>query len=161
MKTRLLVAATCIAALAACNSDKGGASNNSAANSSSSSNNSAAAAPAAGSAAQGGRTVDPKLAQEIQMVVSMLKGQLPLKQQTPDGELRVTNLEANGGEIIYTMELPNDLNEASFAQFKEQLPTRTCASPQARTLLDRGGTYTYRLKDSGGEEFTTSVSSCS
>jgi hypothetical protein len=102
-----------------------------------------------------------KLAQEIQMVVGMLKGQLPLKQQTPEGELRVTNLEANGGEIIYTMELPNDLNEASFAQFKEQLPIRTCASPQARTLLERGGTYTYRLKDNGGEEFTASVSSCS
>ena len=158
MKTRLLVAATCIAALAACNSSQGNSSANASGNSG---NNSASADPAGGGAAPAARPLDPKLAQEIQMVVGMLKGQLPLKQQTPQGELRVTNLEANGGEIIYTMELPNDLNEASFAQFKEQLPIRTCASPQARTLLERGGTYTYRLKDNGGEEFTASVSSCS
>jgi hypothetical protein len=157
MKTRFLLAATCIVALAACNSNKGNSSANAANNSSS--GNSAAAAPASGGAA--GRAVDPQLAQEIQMVVGMLKGQLPIKQQTPEGELRVTNLEANGGEIIYTMELPNDLNEESFGQFEEQLPIRTCASAQARTLLERGGTYTYRLKDKGGEEFTTSVSSCS
>ena len=58
------------------------------------------------------------------------------------------------------MELPIDLDEASFAQFKEQLPISACASPQARTLLERGGTYTYDLKDAGGEEFTASISSC-
>lgn len=158
MKTRLLVAATCIAALAACNSNKDSSSANT--SNGSSSMNASATAPA-GTDAPAGRTVDPKLAQEIQMVVGMIKGQLPLRQQTPEGELKVTNLEANGGEIIYTMELPNDLNEESFAKFQEQLPIRTCQNPQARTLLERGGTYTYRLTDSGGEKFNASVSSCS
>jgi len=151
MKTRLLLAITCVAALVACNSNKG----NSTASNSSTSGNSAAAAPDGNSNA--GRTVDPSLAQEMSLAVNMLKPQLPLKQ----GPVTITDLEANGPEIIHTMEVPQDLTEETFQRFRDQLPIQACANPQMRRLLERGGTTTYKIRDSGGEEFTASVSTCS
>lgn len=157
MKIRPFVALACVAALCACNSNKG---NSSSSNSSTSGNatasNSAATTGGNTAGGTGARTPDPQLEQEIGMAVQMLKGQLPLKQ----GPVTVSNIEARGTELIYTMEVPNDLNEQTFQQFKDQLPVQACANPQARMMFERGGTYTYRLKDPDGEEFTTSVSSC-
>jgi hypothetical protein len=157
MKMRFLLAATCIVALAACNSNKGNSSAANSSNTGTATSNSAATTDGAGSGNAAGRTVDPALAQEIAMAVQMLKDKLPLKQ----GEVTVTNIESQGGELIYSMELPKDLDEEKFEQFKQMLPTQACQNPQARQMFERGGSYTYRIKDSEGEEFTTSVSSCS
>jgi hypothetical protein len=153
MKTRLLLAMTCMAALAACNSNKD--SSNASNATTTTSSNGAAAAPADNAAA--GRTVDPNLAQEMALAVNMLKPQLPLRQ----GPVTITNLEANGAEIIHTMEVPQDLTEETFQRFRDQLPVQACANAQMRRLLERGGTTTYKIRDSGGEEFTASVSTCS
>jgi hypothetical protein len=159
MNIRPFVAIAAVAALCACNSNKGG---NTASNAASNSSNAAAATGGTGgtgtvaAGTNGARTVDPQLEQEISMAVQMLKPQLPLKQ----GAVTVTDLASRGGELIYTMEVPNDLTAETFEQFKQQLPIQACANPQAKQMFERGGTYTYILKDPGGEEFTTSVSSC-
>lgn len=103
-----------------------------------------------------GRTVDPQLAREMEMAVEAIRGQLPIRQ----GPLSITNVEARGGELIYDMQVPADVDQAGFRRFQDELPRQACANPQARQLFERGGSYTYRLKDSEGEEFRTSVSSC-
>lgn len=152
MKIRSIAAVASIAALCACNN----AGNNSAAKNGTAAANTSAATTTANTSGTAGGTVDPQLEQEISMAVQMLKPQLPIRQ----GPVTVTNIEANGGELIYTMEVPNDLNEQSFQAFQQQLPIQACANPQARQLFERGGAYTYILKDPDGEEFRTSVSSC-
>lgn len=157
MKIRPLLIVASVVALSACNSNKG-ANNSVAANTTATTNATAPATPNA-PAATGG-TADAQLQQEIAMAVQMLRPQLPIRQQTPQGELVISNIEARGAELVYTMQLPMDMDQAMFQQFESQLPVQACQTPQARMLLERGGTYTYLLKDSGGEEFTTSVSSC-
>lgn len=151
MKIRLVVAAACVAALAACNADKGGAN---ASNASTSGNT---AAPTQTSNGNSGRTVDPTLAQEITLAVNMLKPQLPLRQ----GPVTIVDLEANGTEMIHTMQVPQDFTEESFQIFRDQLPRQACTNPQMRRMVERGGTNTYRIRDSGGEEFTATINSCS
>lgn len=158
MKIRPLVIAASVAALCACNNSQ----TNTSANNSSSGNSSAglsggtAATGSTSGGATSGREVDPALAQQLSMAVQALKSQLPMRQ----GPVTVTNIEARGGELVYTMEVPTDLDQNSFQQFQTQLPVQACANAQARDLFSRGGSYTYILKDPGGEEFTTSVSSC-
>jgi hypothetical protein len=44
---------------------------------------------------------------------------------------------------------------------EEQLPIIACGNPQAQQMFRRGGTYTYRITDSGGEQFKASVNRCS
>lgn len=159
MKFRLSLAVASVAALAACNS---------AANNSTATANGAAPAATSAPAATGapaapateGRTVNPQLQQQLAQAAQIIRPQLPIRQPTPNGELVISNIEANGGELIYTMEVPTDLTAASFAQFEQQLPVQACANPQARQLFEQGGAYTYVIKDSGGEEFRASVSSC-
>lgn len=153
MKFRLSLAVASVAALAACN--------NAAKNSTATANSAAPAATGAPAApAAGGGTVNPQLQQQLAQAAQIIRPQLPIRQPTPNGELVISNIEANGGELIYTMEVPTDLTEASFAQFEQQLPVQACANPQARQLFEQGGAYTYVIKDSGGEEFRASVSSC-
>jgi hypothetical protein len=155
MKIRLLATIACVAALSACNSNKGNTSGNAAegANASVATENAAAPAAAEGNSA---RAVDPQLEQEIARAVQLLRPQLPLRQQTAQGEVKVTNLEASGTELIYTMEVPADLNPGRMAQFQ----TQVCANPQMRQMLQRGAAYTYRLRDADGEEFSTTISNC-
>jgi len=160
MKIRPLAATVCVAALCACNSNQGDSSANTGGNSANS-NASAGTGTGTGTAASAptgnsARPVDPQLAQEIAMAVQVLRPQLPLQQQTAQGEVKVTNLEARGGELIYTMEVPVDLNQGRMAQFQ----TQVCGNQQMRQLMERGAVYTYRIRDSGGEEFTTTISSC-
>ncbi len=152
MKIRSLFVVASVAALCACNQSPANTSGPSA------STNTGGALGGGGlsSGNTAGRTVDPQLAQEISLAVQMLKPQLPIRQ----GPVTITNIDARGGELIYTMEVPNDMNQASFQQFQANLPVQACANAQARQLFERGGAYTYIIKDSGGEEFRTSVSSC-
>jgi len=167
MNIRPLAAIASIALLCACNSNQGNSSSGNSAGAGAAgggAGNATAGTTAptgmAGAGGGGTRPVDPQLAQELQQAVQMLKGQLPMRQQTEGGEVRITNIEARGGELVYTMEVPADLDQAKFAKFQEQLPKQACANASARQMFQRGGSYTYLLRDSGGEEFTTSVSNC-
>ncbi len=99
---------------------------------------------------------DPALFNEIRAAVARLRPQLALR----PGPVSVARIVANGAEIVYDMEVPNDLDAAAFARFREQLPIQACANPQAVALFRRGGSYTYHLKDSTGETVTASVSRC-
>jgi ribose 5-phosphate isomerase len=74
--------------------------------------------------------------------------------------MSITAMEAKGTELITHMQLPVEVTDAVLAQIQQQLPVQACANPQAREMFRRGGTYTYKIKDSSGEEFSTSVSSC-
>jgi len=164
MNIRPLAAVASVALLCACNSNQGNNSGTtSSSNSAGTSTVGGTAATTTGTTGAGGggtRPVDPQLAQELQQAVQMLKGQLPMRQQTEGGEVRITNIEARGGELVYTMEVPADLDQAKFAKFREELPKKACENASARQMFQRGGTYTYLLRDPGGEEFTTSVTNC-
>ncbi|HZG47871.1 MAG TPA: hypothetical protein VEZ41_16620 [Allosphingosinicella sp.] len=100
--------------------------------------------------------VDPNLPEEIAMVVTMLKDKLPLRQ----GGATIVDMEARGAEIIHTIQVPQDLDQVTFAHFQAQLPLRTCGDPAARWAVDRGGTVTYKILDKDAEEFTASVAGC-
>ena len=164
MKMRLLLVAASVAVLCSCGSrdrdsdrgkDRNESSRNEDRNTSSSSSSSNSSGASTGSAA-----ADPQLEREIAQAVEVIRPQLPLRQQTPNGVITINNIEARGAELIYHMEFPADLNEAGFQRMEEALPQQACANPQARALFDRGGSYTYRITDSGGEEFTTSIRGC-
>jgi hypothetical protein len=158
MRTRFLLVVTCIVALAAVQFEQRQFRRRGTARAPARRRATRPPRPAAPAARMPpGRPLDPALAQEIAMAAQMLKGEFPLKQ----GDVTVTNIQAQGGELIYSMQLPKDLNEEQFEQFRQMLPAYTCQNPQARQMLERGGTQTYRITDSEGEEFTASVSSCS
>ncbi len=100
--------------------------------------------------------LDPNLPEEIAMVVTMLRDKLPLRQ----GGATIVGMEARGAEIIHTIQVPQDLDQVTFAHFQAQLPLRTCGDPAARWAVDRGGTVTYKILDKDAEEFTASVAGC-
>lgn len=160
MKSRFFIAVASVAALCACNK---GAANNSA-----SANAAAPAAPAAGStvAAPGAPAApatpaDPQLASQLSMAAQAMSGQLPMTQQTPNGAITFEAMEARGNELVTTMRLPVDLDQATFGQqFGARLPAEACGNPQMVQLISRGAKITYIVRDSANEEFTASVSSC-
>jgi len=144
MKKRLLVTATCLTALAACNSDKGNASANAAGGGNSAN---------ASATQSGGQTdVETLVAQQAARV----QPRLPLQQ----GPITITAVEAKGTELITSMTLPMDLTEATAQAFRTQVPTQQCAVPEVRDLIRRGARYSYRLTDSGGEVFNIEATSC-
>lgn len=102
------------------------------------------------------RRPDPALAAELAQAVEALRPQLPMTQ----GPLTITAIEARGAELIFDMELPQDVDSAFFERFRAELPAQACANSSVRQLFERGGSYTYRLRDAGGETFTTSISNC-
>jgi hypothetical protein len=99
---------------------------------------------------------DGTLQQEIAQQVAAAQSHLPIRQ----AGVTITAIEGNGNEIITTMEVPVDLNEQSFGMMRSRLPAQACSNPQVRPMIARGGVVTYKVKDSGGEEFTMSVNSC-
>jgi len=100
--------------------------------------------------------VDPHLAEELRLAVEMLQPQLPLK-LGPD---TITNLEARGVELIFHMDVAEDVDARAFPAYQERLSREACSNPQMAGILARGGAYTYRVKDSEGEVFTAAVARC-
>lgn len=117
----------------------------------------AAAADTAGAAQAG---PDPELPRELALTAQILRKQLPLRQQTPQGMVSVSGIEARGTEMIHTVDVPSDLDEGTFAQFKAQLPAHLCGDSQLRQMLLRGGSQTYVMRDRDGEQFTATVDRC-
>jgi hypothetical protein len=156
MKSQLILIVASVAALSACNR---GATNNSTAAAPSTGGTVNTAAPAAPAPTAG--PVDPQLTSQLSMAAQAMSTQLPMTQQTPNGPVTFTAMEARGNELVTTMSLPMDLDQASFGtQFGQALPAQACSNPQMAALVGRGAKITYVVEDSGGEEFTASVSSC-
>ncbi len=152
MKFRIGAALAAAAALAACNNS--GSKNEAGANNSSSANASATTtAPVAPAATPS----DPRIVEDVRQAAEIIRPQLPMRQANG---VTLTDVEARGSELILEMRLPNDMDQARFAQLQQQLPSIACNNPQARETFRRGGTYTYRIVDSGGETFNASVNSC-
>ena len=103
---------------------------------------------------------DPELPRELALTADMLRKQLPLRHQTPQGMVSVSGIEARGTEMIHTVDVPSDLDEGTFEQFKAQLPARLCEDSQVRQLVLRGGSQTYVMRDKDGEQFTATVDRC-
>lgn len=99
---------------------------------------------------------DAMLQQQVALAAQMLQSQVPIHQ----GPVTITNVRAEGTELITSMTLPVDLNEDTAATFRTQLPAQQCSNPQVAQLINRGARYTYIMTDSGGEEFTFNISSC-
>lgn len=99
---------------------------------------------------------DATLERDVEAAAALIRPQLPMQQ----GAVRITGVEANGPELILAMQVPDDLDETSFDRFRQQLPVQACSNPQAQEMFRRGGTYTYRVSDSEGEEFVASISRC-
>lgn len=152
MKVRSLAAAAVLAALSGCTPREPGAT----AAAGDRADGDAALPATSNAAAPAPDGIDPNLPREIALVVDMLKDQLPLRQ----GPATIVDMEANGAEIIHTIQVPQDLDAATFAHFQAQLPVRTCGDPSARWAVDRGGTTTYKIVDKDGETFTASVTGC-
>jgi len=157
MKFRMGAALVAAAALCACNNsgDKNEAGANNSAGGNSTGGNSASAST--NSSAASSTPADPRIAEDVRMAAELIRPQLPMRQANG---VTLTDVEARGSELILEMRLPNDMDQARFAQLEQQLPQIACNNPQARETFRRGGTYTYRVVDSGGETFTASVNRC-
>jgi hypothetical protein len=157
MSKRLLLVAASLAALSACGSGNGTANNvqttNTVSTSGSTSTGGSTTVSSTSTSTGGG---DATLQQEIAQQVAAAQSHLPIRQ----GGVTITAIEGNANEIITTMEVPIDLNEQSFGVMRSRLPAQACSNPQVRPVIARGGVLTYKVKDSGGEEFTMSVNSC-
>ena len=97
-----------------------------------------------------------KLEEQIAQAVSSLRPQLPIQ----SGPTTITNVEARGTELVSHVTIPNDISQDSFRGVEQAMAQHTCATPQAREMIEQGGAYTYRMTDLGGEQFTTSIRSC-
>jgi len=153
MDKRLFIALVFSLAISACSQERGEGNKAK-----------AEASPAPAASADGAATrppgPDPELPRELALTAEMLSKQLPLRHQTPQGMVSVSDIEARGTEMIHTVDVPSDLDEGSFEQFKAQLPAHICEDSQLRQLLLRGGSQTYVMRDKDGEEFTATVSRC-
>jgi hypothetical protein len=170
MNMRLILAVASVAALCSCGGskerdrdrdngrdrDRSESSNSSREDTARADTGSSSSNSSASSESNGGGSADPQLVREIAQAVEMIRPQLPIRQ----GPVTIDNIEANGAELIYHMRLPNDIDDAGFGRFEQALPQQACGDNRARELFRRGGAYTYRLTDSEGEEFTTTIRSC-
>jgi hypothetical protein len=151
MSKRLIFVAASLAALSACGSRDNG---NGTANGTQTTNTASASGSTSGGSTGG--APDPSLQSEIASQVAAAQPHLPMHQ----GGVTITAIQGNANEIITSMEVPVDLTAQTFETMRARLPMQACTNPPVRSVIDRGGTLTYKVKDSGGEEFTMSVNSC-
>ena len=114
------------------------------------------ACAAASSSAQQPRP-DRRLAQELAALVASYRARLPIQQ--PNG-ITVTDIQVRDTEVIYSLRLATNMDAAAENRFRAALPGQACAHPVARSMFERGGTYTYRVTDASGDSFTVSIDRC-
>jgi hypothetical protein len=104
---------------------------------------------------RGRREVDPELEDQLRAEVREFRTTLP----TREGVLTITDVDLNGTEIIYTGRVDADFNSSSIAEFRRVVSRDLCTG-ETGAVIRRGGAYTYDLRDSDGDDFETTVSSC-
>lgn len=104
---------------------------------------------------RGRREADPELEDELRAEVREFRNTLPAR----EGVLTITDVDLDGAEIIYTGRVDADFNSSSIAEFRRVVSRDLCTG-QTGEVIRRGGAYTYDLRDSDGDDFETTVSSC-
>lgn len=104
---------------------------------------------------RGRREVDPELEDQLRAEVREFRTTLP----TREGVLTITDVDLDGAEIIYTGRVDADFNSSSIAEFRRVVSRDLCTG-ETGAVIRRGGAYTYDLRDSDGDDFETTVSSC-
>lgn len=105
---------------------------------------------------RGRREADPELEDELRAEVRQFRDTLPAR----EGVLTITDVDLDGTEIIYTGRIDADFDRSSIAEFRRVVSRDLCTG-QTGDVIRRGGAYTYDLRDRDGDEFETTVSSCS
>ncbi|MDB5667883.1 MAG: hypothetical protein JWL74_833 [Alphaproteobacteria bacterium] len=103
----------------------------------------------------GRRAADPALEDELRAEVRQFRETLPAR----EGVLTITDVDLDSTEIIYTGRVDADFNSSSIAEFRRVVGRDLCTG-QTGEVIRRGGAYTYDLRDSDGDNFETTVSSC-
>lgn len=101
------------------------------------------------------READPDLEDELRAEVREFRETLPAR----EGVLTITDVDLEGTEIIYTGRVDADFNSSSIAEFRRVVSRDLCTGTTGQ-VIRRGGAYTYDLRDSDGDDFQTTVSSC-
>lgn len=157
MKARFLLALASAAALAACNSDRGSEGDDSRADSNRTENSSITANVSANAAATAAPPPGGDIEQQIAEAARRGQAQVPISM---GNGVTITAVEARGAELVTTMELALDLNQAAADQIGSQLAAQQCGDPAQSAIIRRGGRLTFRMKDSGGEEFMIRSTTC-
>lgn len=111
-------------------------------------------------AAQAGATVDDRrqLAAELQADVRQYRAGLPIR----EGLLTISAVNVVGTDVIYTGSVDAQANDATIETFRQALARNLCAveSANTRSAILRGASFTYDLRDSGGQRFVSTVNHC-
>lgn len=99
---------------------------------------------------------DPALAEELARDIEQFRSQLPQR----DGPLTTYDVELQGTEIIYFQRTQANLTDESFGRFERGIGAELCRGRGTAQMIRRGGSMTYRITDSEGEVFRTTVRSC-
>ncbi len=103
-----------------------------------------------------GMTADQRqLAQELEADVRTYRTSLP----ATEGPLTITEVRLRGTEIIYVGTVAADFGAEQIATFRRAVREGLCTG-DTLTVIRRGGSFTYELRDQGGERFDTTISSC-
>lgn len=96
-----------------------------------------------------------QLAAELEADVRDYRASLP----STEGPLTITAVRLRGIEIIYDGVVAADFGPANIAAFRRAVREGLCTG-DTLALIRRGGSFTYDLRDQGGERFVTTISSC-
>ena len=100
---------------------------------------------------------DPAVADDVAGAAETIQERLPLSMSNGATVIAVT---AMGVELIMELTVPVDLSTAQLPGVEAAARRAACADERARQIVARGGIYTYRMRDSGGEVFAVSVTRC-
>jgi hypothetical protein len=96
-----------------------------------------------------------QLANELRAEVEAFRTSLPMR----EGVLSITAVALRGVEIVYTGTVHADFDANQIATFRRAVVDGLC-SQDTREVIRRGASFTYDLRDEGGERFVTTISRC-
>jgi hypothetical protein len=93
----------------------------------------------------------------IREVARRAQERLPMR----DGPGMITAMEADGTRLLVTLAVEQDLSEADWDQLAQGLQRNICGDRGSRTMIERGASVVYRVRDGEGERQNLRTSRCS